>query len=191
MIPHPRRVYSCHGDGAKVLLSAQIACGLVHELQLRLRIIDGGAFKRDASHDWHRPLFTVETAPLAPDCAGLGSDPCDPPAAREPHSIQKDEPKPARCLRYIPRIEAAIATIDGLSGRLLRVSANGCGLMFAEVEVRHVNGGVAVLRVEFAWHHRVYASCSWVMPAPLAVTMAVGDALALAFAGGMDEDSEW
>ena len=28
-------------------------------------------------------------------------------------------------------------------------------------------------------------------PAPLAVTMAVGDALALAFAGGMDEDSEW
>lgn len=202
MIPHPRRVFSCHGDGAEALRHGRLVRGMVpvvhvtddfvvREADIHLCVIDDWVCHR---RFWEAGgpsrLFRIAPSTRANECAGLGSNVCIQPDAREPHGIPKDEPKRARCLPWIHRIEAAIAEVEGLSVRLLRVSANGCGLMFADMEVRHVNGGRATMRLEFAWHHRVYVSVSWMTPLPRGAAEIVERMVTLAIGDGMGEDRD-
>lgn len=212
MIPHPRRVFSCHGDGGQQLSLGRRSAGCIGEIllfdefgQIRtvvfaeatLVVLGDAVYSRQHVVSaplglGSKPLFRIDAAPCQPVCAGLGADRCDPPpSASERPGIPKSEPRPDRCLRLIPRVEDAVATVAGLRARLIRVSVNGCGLHFADMEVRHEIAGRAVLRLEFAWHHRVFVSCSWAgSPPPFSVARAVTQAIDAAFTSGMDDDLE-
>lgn len=149
---------------------------------------DGGVFLKRGSLMGDHRLFDICHAPRPLTCFGRSTHACDPPPpATERPGIPKDEPRPARCLREMDRVLHAIATVDRMTGRLLRVSANGCGLELATVEVRHEGGGRARMRLEFAWHHRVYVSVAgWEKAPPFEVAKALTEAIAKAF-GGADQ----